>query len=29
MLVGPAGVGKPHIAQAFGHLAVRQGGHIR
>ncbi|MFD5568976.1 ATP-binding protein [Streptomyces cadmiisoli] len=30
ILFGPLGVGKTHIAQALGHLAVRQGGaHVR
>ncbi|MFD0372862.1 ATP-binding protein [Streptomyces sp. NPDC127114] len=26
---GPVGVGKTHIAQALGHLTVRQGAHVR
>ncbi|WP_338490912.1 IS21-like element helper ATPase IstB [Streptomyces sp. SJL17-4] len=29
ILFGPVGVGKTHIAQALGHLAVRQGAHVR
>ncbi|MDX3435652.1 ATP-binding protein [Streptomyces stelliscabiei] len=29
ILFGPVGVGKTHIAQAQGHLAVRQGAHVR
>lgn len=29
ILFGPAGVGETHIAQALGHLAVRQGAHVR
>ncbi|MFB6878543.1 ATP-binding protein [Streptomyces sp. NPDC056323] len=29
MLFGPVGVGKTHVAQALGHLAVRQGAHVR
>ncbi|MFJ5274540.1 ATP-binding protein [Streptomyces sp. NPDC088358] len=28
-MFGPVGVGKTHIAQALGHLAVRQGAHVR
>lgn len=28
ILFGPIGVGKTHIAQALGHLAVRQGAHV-
>ncbi len=26
---GPVGVGKTHVAQALGNLAVRQGAHVR
>ncbi|MEV4331849.1 ATP-binding protein [Streptomyces sp. NPDC049597] len=29
ILFGPVGVGKTHIAQAFGQLAVRRGAHVR
>jgi DNA replication protein DnaC len=29
ILFGRVGVGKTHIAQALGHLAVRQGAHVR
>ncbi|MFF3430232.1 ATP-binding protein [Streptomyces sp. NPDC002602] len=29
ILFGPVGVGKTHVAQALGHLAVRQGAHVR
>ncbi|MFE8950673.1 IS21-like element helper ATPase IstB [Streptomyces sp. NPDC007856] len=29
ILFGPVGVGKTHIAQALGHLAVRQGANVR
>ncbi len=29
ILFGPVGVGKTHVAQALGHLAVRQGAHAR
>ncbi|MFJ5138955.1 ATP-binding protein [Streptomyces sp. NPDC088707] len=29
ILFGPVGVGKTHIAQTLGHLAVRQGAHVR
>ncbi|MFE7566105.1 ATP-binding protein [Streptomyces sp. NPDC057539] len=29
ILFGPVGVGKTHIAQALGHLAVRHGAHVR
>ncbi|WP_276324151.1 ATP-binding protein [Streptomyces sp. RFCAC02] len=29
ILFGPVGVGKTHIAQALGHLAVRQGAQVR
>src|SRR5437764_1478856 len=29
VLYGPVGVGKTHIAQAFGHLAIRQGAEVR
>jgi DNA replication protein DnaC len=29
ILFGPVGVGKTHIAQALGHLAGRQGAHVR
>ncbi|MFC9626373.1 ATP-binding protein [Streptomyces sp. NPDC056930] len=29
ILFGPVGVGKSHVAQALGHLAVRQGAHVR
>ncbi|MET9352943.1 ATP-binding protein [Streptomyces sp. NPDC006617] len=29
ILLGPVGPGKTHIAQAVGHLAVRQGAHVR
>ncbi|MER5281007.1 ATP-binding protein [Streptomyces sp. NPDC002809] len=29
ILFGPVGVGKTHVAQAFGHLAIRQGARLR
>ncbi|MEV7002963.1 ATP-binding protein [Streptomyces sp. NPDC093982] len=29
ILFGPVGAGKTHIAQALGHLAIRQGAHVR
>jgi DNA replication protein DnaC len=29
LLHGPVGVGKTHVAQAFGHLAIRQGAEVR
>lgn len=29
ILFGPVGVGKTHVAQALGHLAIRQGAHAR
>lgn len=29
ILFGPVGVGKTHVAQALGHLAVRQGANVR
>ncbi|MFE4777886.1 ATP-binding protein [Streptomyces sp. NPDC056713] len=29
ILFGPVGVGKTRIAQALGHMAIRQGGHVR
>ncbi|MFE9404070.1 ATP-binding protein [Streptomyces sp. NPDC006530] len=29
MPFGPVGVGKTHVAQALGHLTVRQGAHVR
>ncbi|MFD5932286.1 ATP-binding protein [Streptomyces sp. NPDC060333] len=29
ILFGPVGVGRTHVAQALGHLAVRQGAHVR
>jgi DNA replication protein DnaC len=29
ILYGPVGVGKTHIAQALGHLAIRQGADVR
>ena len=29
MLHGPVGVGKTHVAQALGHLAIRQGAEVR
>ncbi|MFC9502688.1 ATP-binding protein [Streptomyces sp. NPDC057002] len=29
ILFGPVGVGKTHIAQALGHLAIRQDAHLR
>ncbi|WP_229841514.1 ATP-binding protein [Streptomyces brasiliensis] len=29
IVFGPVGVGETHIAQALGHLAVRQGAHVR
>jgi DNA replication protein DnaC len=29
VLYGPVGVGKSHIAQALGHLAIRQGANVR
>jgi DNA replication protein DnaC len=29
ILYGPAGVGKSHVAQALGHLAIRQGADVR
>ncbi|WP_275432048.1 MULTISPECIES: ATP-binding protein [unclassified Streptomyces] len=29
ILFGPVGVGKTHVAQALGHLAVRQSAHVR
>lgn len=29
ILYGPVGVGKTHVAQALGHLAIRQGGDVR
>ncbi|MEU0436241.1 ATP-binding protein [Streptomyces sp. NPDC006290] len=28
-MFGPVGVGKTHVAQALGHLAVRQGANVR
>src|SRR5205809_256486 len=29
VLYGPVGVGKSHVAQALGHLAIRQGANVR
>ena len=29
VLYGPVGVGKSHVAQALGHLAIRQGADVR
>lgn len=29
ILFGPVGVGKTHVAQSLGHLAIRQGAHVR
>src|SRR2546429_3418637 len=29
ILYGPVGVGKSHVAQALGHLAIRQGADVR
>ncbi|MFJ2774691.1 ATP-binding protein [Streptomyces sp. NPDC087300] len=29
ILFGPVGVGKTHVAQALGHLAIGQGAHVR
>src|SRR5262249_49589475 len=29
ILFGPVGVGKTHVAQALGHLAIRQGANVR
>ncbi|MFI1169249.1 ATP-binding protein [Streptomyces sp. NPDC020801] len=28
-MFGPVGVGKTHVTQATGHLAIRQGAHVR